>query len=44
MTKKTDIISIDMLCGVKTLNKDLAVKVLTKAGTASEARMARTKE
>ena len=37
MTKKTDIVSIDMLCGVKTLNKDLAVKLLTKAGAANPA-------
>ena len=27
MDKKTDIVSIDMLCGVKILNKDLAAKV-----------------
>lgn len=32
ITKKTDTISIDMLCGVKTLDKTLAVKMLTKKG------------
>lgn len=32
ITKKTDTISIDMLCGVKTLDANLAVKVLTKKG------------
>ena len=30
ITKKTDTISIDMLCGVKTLDASLAVKMLTK--------------
>lgn len=30
ITKKTDTISIDMLCGVKTLDKTLAVKLQSK--------------
>ena len=30
ITKKTDTISIDMLCGMKTLDASLAVKMLTK--------------
>lgn len=32
INKKTQIVSIDMLCGVKTLDKNLAVKMLTKQG------------
>lgn len=32
INKKTQIVSIDMLCGVKTLDANLAVKMLTKQG------------